>query len=98
MKKYLAISICLFTMSLLPSCKNGKQVKKGVEIVKKLSGKLIKSSEKSKFMAEYSDDVIRQLEFVKIKCPECNGTGYDAWGYVCEECDGDGKILKIQAK
>ena len=85
-------------MALIPSCRNAKQAKTGYEIAKKLSGKVIKSSEKAKYVSRYGDDVVRRIEFVEIDCPVCNGTGYDTWGYVCEECAGDGHKTRIQMK
>lgn len=51
----------------LSSCRGGS-AKKTVDIVKKYSGKVFKSSEKNALMLRHGDDVIRYLDFRKVKC------------------------------
>jgi DnaJ-class molecular chaperone len=28
------------------------------------------------------------------ECTACNGTGRDEWGFLCDECDGEGYYFK----
>lgn len=96
-KKILLVAIAvLFTLSL-SSCRNGRQAKQVLNLVKEYSGKAVKASEKSKIVVRYGDDVARNIEFVKVQCDVCYGSG-EYQGYLCENCDGDGYVYQIRAK
>lgn len=97
MKKILLFAIVVMCTLSLSSCKNGRQVKQVVNLVKKYSGKAVKSSEKARIVTRYGDDVIRNIEFVQVQCDVCYGTG-EYQGYICENCDGNGYVYQIQAK
>lgn len=96
-KKLLFVAIAVLFTLLLPSCKNGRQAKQMLNIVKEYSGKAVKASEKSKIVVRYGDDVARNIEFVQVQCDVCYGSG-KYHGYLCENCDGDGYVYQIRAK
>ena len=77
------------------SCRGS--AKKAVDIVKKYSGKVFKSSEKNALMLRHGDDVVRHLDFQKVKCIECGGDG-QTWSGTCNACLGDGYMYKIKSK
>ena len=81
----------------LSSCRGGG-AKKATEIVKKYSGKVFKSSEKNALMLRHGDDVIRHLDFQKVRCTECGGDGITWNGYKCNTCSGNGYMYKIKSK
>lgn len=97
MKKLIyVILVMLIAVVGLSSCRGGS-AKKAVDIVKKYSGKVFKSSEKNALMLRHGDDVIRHLDFQKVKCVECGGDG-QTWSGTCDVCSGDGYAYKIQCK
>lgn len=98
MRIILFLFLLSVTMILCGSCRNASQAKKSIEIAKKLSGKIVKASKKSTYALQYSDDVVRHIEFVKVSCATCDGNGTDDWGDPCKECDGEGYVYKIKTK
>lgn len=97
MKKIIYVILVIFIAAVsLSSCRGGS-AKKAVDIVKKYSGKVFKSSEKNALMLRHGDDVVRHLDFQKVKCAECGGDG-QAWSGTCDVCSGDGYVYKIQCK
>ena len=99
MKNIIKILVMLSIILLgMESCRNGKAAQEAMQIVKKYSGKMFKSAEKEGFYLRYGDDVIRNIEFIKIECIACDGSGTDSWGDICEKCDGDGYVYEIQTK
>jgi len=67
MKKIIStLFIVLIAVVGLSSCRGGG-AKKATEIVKKYSGKVFKSSEKNALMLRHGDDVVRHLDFQKVK-------------------------------
>ena len=82
----------------MESCRNGKAAQEALLVVKKYSGKFLKSAEKEKFYVNYTDDVIRNIEFVKVDCATCDGGGSDMWGNTCEDCEGYGYVYEIKTK
>ena len=97
MKKLIyVILVMLIAVVGLSSCRGGS-AKKAVHIVKKYSGKVFKSSEKNALMLRHGDDVIRHLDFQKVKCVECGGDG-QTWSGKCDVCSGDGYVYKIKSK
>ena len=48
-------------------------------------------------MLRHGDDVVRHLDFQKVKCAECGGDG-QTWSGTCDVCSGDGYVYKIQFK
>lgn len=97
-KRFLIVLLAAFTIVAVPSCRNASQAKKAAEVAKKLSGKIVKASKKSKVVLQYGDDVVRNLDFEKVSCTACGGDGQDYWGRTCEECEGHGYVYKIKAK
>lgn len=55
------------------------------------------SSEKNALMLRHGDDVVRHIDFQKVKCAECGGDG-QTWSGTCEACTGDGYVYKIQSR
>lgn len=97
MKKLIyAILVILIVAVGLSSCRGGS-AKKAVDIVKKYSGKVFKSSEKNSIILRHGDDVIRHLNFEKVSCSECGGDGQVLSG-TCNTCSGDGYVYKIKSK
>lgn len=82
----------------MESCRNGKAAQEALQVVKKYSGKMLKSAEKENFYIRYSDDIVRNIEFVKVMCPACEGAQVDEWRDICEECDGLGYVYEIKTK
>ncbi len=75
MKKYIyTLLIMIVTIAGLSSCRGGS-AKKVVDIVKKCSKKVFKSSEKNALVLRYGDDVVPHLELQKVDCSECGGDG-----------------------
>lgn len=97
MKKNLCIIlVMLIAIAGLYSCRGGA-AKKAVDIVRKYSGRLIKSTEKNSLMLRHGDDVFRHLSFQKVKCTECGGDGKTRIG-TCDACSGDGHVYEIRRK
>lgn len=88
--------IMIVALAGLSSCRGGS-AKKAVDIVKKYSGKVFKSSEKNSIILRHGDDVIRHLNFEKVSCSECGGDG-ETWSGTCDTCSGDGYVYKIKSK
>lgn len=94
MKNKILVLVVLISLMGLFSCRGGS-AKKAVDIVKKYSGKVFKSSEKKALMLRHGDDVIRHLDFQKVKCVECGGDG-QTWSGTCDVCSGDGYVFVIK--
>ena len=95
--KYLSLlSIVIILGGMITSCR-GNSAKKAADIVKKYSGKVFKNSERNTLMLRHGDDVVRHLDFQKVKCTECGGDG-QTWRGTCDTCSGDGYVYKIQSK
>lgn len=94
-KIFVMLAIVLFGFG---ACRNGKAAQEALQVVKKYSGKVFKSAEKENFGLRYGDNVIRNIDFIKVTCSACDGAQVDDWGNTCEECDGDGYVYKIQTK
>ena len=97
-KHLLIMLLAVFTIAVVPSCRNASQAKQAAKIAKKLCGRTIKTVEKNKYVLQYGDDVIRHLEFEKTQCTTCYGRGVDYYGYTCSECGGDGYVYKVKMK
>lgn len=80
----------------LSSCRGGS-AKKAVDIVKKYSGKVFKSSEKNALMLRHGDDVVRHINFQKVLCSDCGGDG-EIWSGTCDVCSGDGYVFVIKSR
>ena len=99
MKNIIKITVMLAIVLMgFGACRNGKAAQEALQVVKKYSGKMFKSAEKENFYIRYSDDVIRNIEFVKVTCSACGGAQVDDWGNACEECDGTGYVYKLKTK
>lgn len=97
MKKIIYVIFVIFIAAVgLSSCRGGS-AKKAVDIVKKYSGKVFKSSEKNALMLRHGDDVVRHLDFQKVKCAECGGDG-QTWSGTCDVCSGDGYVFVIKSR
>lgn len=97
MKKNIYVELIMLIAAVsLSSCRGGS-AKKAIDIVKKYSGKVFKSSEKKSLMFRYGDDVVRHLNFQKVSCSDCGGDG-ETWSGTCGTCSGDGYVCKIQSK
>ncbi len=97
MKKIIYILlITVVSVISFSSCRGGS-AKKAVEIAKKYSNKIFKSSEKNALILRHGDDVFRHLEIQKLNCTECGGDG-ETWSGTCDACSGDGYVFKIKIK
>lgn len=88
--------IMIVALAGLSSCRGGS-AKKAIDIAKMYSGKVFKSAEKNALMLRHGDDVVRHLDFQKVKCAECGGDG-QTWSGTCDVCSGDGYVYKIKTK
>jgi len=97
MKKTALLLMLLLSVACFTSCK-GSSAQKAIKIVKEFGGKVINSGEKAKIVGQYGDDVIRHLDFQKVRCTECGGDGITWNGYKCNTCSGNGYVYKIKSK
>ena len=88
--------IMIVALAGLSSCRGGS-AKKAIDVAKKYSGKVFKSTEKNALMLRHGDDVVRHFDFQKVKCTECGVDG-QIWSGICDTCSGDGYMYKIQSK
>ncbi len=96
MKNKILVLVVLISLIGLFSCR-GNSAKKAVDVVRKYSGKVFKSSEKKALMLRHGDDVIRHIDFQRVSCSACGGDGQALSG-TCDACSGDGYVYKIKSK